>query len=397
MNEKLSNEMGNGRRVSRIRWSSAAVRAVVYQCAALGAIALIAWFLVTNTINNLAAHNIASGFGFLDKQAGFEIGESWLPYSPLDSYAYAILIGLSNTMRVSVIGIVLATGIGMVVGIARISGNYLVSHLAAAFVELLRNIPLLIQLFFWYVLITQVLPGPKAAHLLFPGVHLSNRGLTFPTLVGMSATPTLIALAMAAVICVAMCVWRRRTKHSGERATPVWPYALSLLVGLPWATFVLTGRDVSLNTPVLSGLNFTGGAVISPEFTALMVGLVVYTSAYIAEIVRAGIQSIPEGQWEAARSLGLGRMQQMRLIILPQARRVMIPPLASQFLNLVKNSSLAVAIGYPDLVAVVDTVLNQTGQAIESILIVMLAYLTVSLSISIFMNWYNHRVAMTER
>ncbi|AIO43427.1 amino ABC transporter, permease, 3-TM region, His/Glu/Gln/Arg/opine family domain protein [Burkholderia cepacia] len=381
----------------RFSWMDPKFRSIVYQITAVAMTVLLVWFLVTNTIHNLAAHNIASGFGYLARPAGFAISESWLPYSPLDTYGYAILVGLSNTLRVAVVGIAAATILGTLTGIARVSRNPLVAGIASGYVEVIRNIPLLIQLFFWYVLITQVMPGPRAAHMLLPGVFLSNRGLAFPTITGVSASPVLVSAAL--VVILAIVLWRLRTRNRVRTGAvyPYWRYVFVALAAIPFISFLMSGRDIRLDTPALSGFNFSGGTSISPEFTTLMLGLVIYTAAYIGEIVRAGIRAIHRGQWEAARSIGLSNGKVLQLVVLPQALRVIIPPLASQYLNFVKNSSLAVAIGFPDIVAVVDTVLNQTGQAIECILIVMAAYLTVSLSISLFMNWYNERLALTER
>jgi len=305
-------------------------RRIAYQAAALAAVLALAWFLISNTIANLEARRIASGFGFLGREAGFEIGESFfLRYGAADSYLRALAVGLANTLVVSLIGIVLATGLGGAIGLLRLSGNILLRHLAAAYVEFMRNVPLLVQLFFWYALITEVLPHPREALEPLPGVFLSNRGIFFPTF---------------------------------------------------------------SSSPVLQGFNFAGGAALSPEFAALLIGLSLYTAAFIGEIVRAGILAIPRGQVDAAYALGLTPWQSTRLIVLPQALRVIVPPLTSQYLNLTKNSSLAVAIGYPDLVSIANTTINQTGQAIEGVAIIMAVYLTISLSISAFMNWYNARL-----
>jgi len=302
------------------------------QAALAAALALLAWYFVSNTVANLEARRIASGFAFLWREAGFEIGETaGFAYSAADSYLRALAVGLANTFRVALVGIVLATALGALLGLARLSPNWLLAKLAAAYVEAIRNVPLLVQLFFWYAVISENLPGPAGALNPLPGVYLSNRGIFFP----------------------------------------------------------LPG-----DFPVLSGFNFSGGAALSPEFAALLAGLVTYTAAFIAEIVRAGILSVPRGQIEAAYSLGLARRRAMRFVILPQALRLIVPPMTSQYLNLAKNSSLAVAIGYPDLVSIANTTMNQTGQAIEGVAIIMAVFLTISLSISAFMNWYNRRVAL---
>jgi general L-amino acid transport system permease protein len=308
------------------------VRRLAYQAAALGAVAAVAWFLIANTAANLEARRIASGFGFLGREAGFEIGQSFfLRYGAADSYLRALAVGLVNTLMVSLIGIVLATALGLVVGLSRLSGIFLLRMLAASYVEFIRNVPLLVQLFFWYALITELLPGPREALNPLPGVYLSNRGIFFPTFG---------------------------------------------------------------SVPALEGFNFTGGAALTPEFAALLTGLAIYTASFIAEIVRAGILAVSRGQHEAADALGLSSFEKTFRVVMPQALRVVVPPLTSQFLNLTKNSSLAVAIGYPDLVSIANTAINQTGQAIEGIAVIMAVYLTISLSISAFMNWYNARIAL---
>jgi len=378
-------------------WSDPGVRAVVYQGMALGIVAIVAWMLVSNTLHNLSVRNIATGFGFLGKEAGFAIGESVIPYEASQSYGRAVLVGLLNTLRVAAVGIILATLLGTLIGIARLSGNRLLSGLCAAYIEVARNVPLLIQLFFWYALVTETAPGPRQALHIVPGVFLSNRGLTVPALDGAWATPVLSGLLCAVLACWALVRYGRAYQgRTGRRLPVLWLGAL-LLAGMPALFFAASGTQVSLSVPYLGGFNFTGGMTVSPEFFALLMGLVTYTAAFIAEIVRSGIQAVKQGQWEAADSLGLPRGRTLRLVVLPQALRVMIPPLTSQYLNLTKNSSLAVAIGYPDIVSIVNTTLNQTGQAIEGVLIIMAAYLTVSLSISMAMNWYNQRLAARER
>jgi general L-amino acid transport system permease protein len=304
----------------------------LYQAVLLFAAGLFFWYFASNTAQNLEARRIASGFGFLQREAGFEIGEtSALAYSAADTYLRALAVGLANTFRVAAIGIVIATLLGTLVGLARLAPNWLLAKLAAGYVETVRNIPLLVQLFFWYALITESLPGPEEALNPLPGVFLSNRGIFLP---------------------------------------------------LP--------GDV----PVLSGFNFSGGMAFTPEFAALLLGLAIYTAGFIAEIVRAGVLSVPRGQVEAASSIGLTRRAALRYVVLPQALRLIVPPMTSQYLNLTKNSSLAVAIGYPDLVSVANTTMNQTGQAIEGIAVIMGVYLSISLSISAMMNWYNRRVAL---
>jgi len=373
------------------------VRAVVYQAVALALVGLVAWFLVSNTLANLAARNIATGFAFLGREAGFAIGENLIEYSPADTYGRAILVGLVNTLRVAVLGIVIATVLGTFIGIARLSKNWLVAKLSSIYVEVVRNVPLLLQLFFWYAIITENMPGPRQAYNPLPGVFISNRGLKVPGLEGDGLDWILGGLAAAIAAIIVLAHWARRRQEATGQIFPLGWVGAALLVTLPLLAWVAGGASLSLDMPQLRGFNFTGGITLSPEFAALLAGLVIYTSAFIAEVVRSGIQAVSLGQWEAAGSLGLRRAQVLRLVILPQALRVIVPPMTSQYLNLTKNSSLAVAIGYPDIVSVVNTTLNQTGQAIEGILIIMAAYLTVSLSISIFMNWYNKRIALVER
>lgn len=381
----------------QISWNDPAFRAIVYQIAVLGIVAYVAWYLVTNTMHNLSVRNITTGFDFLDREAGFAIGESSIAYSPADTYKRAILVGIVNTLQVSALGIVLSTLLGTIIGVARLSMNWLVGRLATVYVEVIRNVPLLIQLFFWYVLITENLPGPRQALCPVEGVFLSNRGLKFPALQGDSLSWILYGLLLAALCTFVFYYRSRRHQEKTGKTFPVLSTGLLMLLVFPFIGYFLGGASLALEYPELRGFNFTGGLSISPELSALLAGLVIYTSAFVAEIVRSGIQSIGSGQWEAASSIGLGKARVLRLVILPQALRVMIPPLTSTYLNLTKNSSLAVAIGYPDIVSVVNTTLNQTGQAIEGVLIIMAAYLTVSLSISVFMNWYNRHIALVER
>ncbi len=378
-------------------WSDPTFRSIVYQIIVLGLVAAGVWYLVSNTMHNLQVRNIRSGFDFLGREAGFAIGESLIDYSPTDTYWRAILVGLLNTLYVSLAGIVLATLLGVVVGVARLSKNWLIAKLAAVYVEVLRNIPLLIQLFFWYALIVETLPGPRQAMHPVPGVFLSNRGLRFPAAQGESLVWIVAGAVVALLLTLAAGRYLRRRQIQTGTQTALWPIGLALFILLPVAGFFFGGGQLAFSIPELKGFNFAGGASISPELTALLSGLVIYTSAFVAEIVRSGIQAVPGGQWEAAGSVGLSRRRALRLVVLPQALRIMIPPLTSTYLNLMKNSSLAVAIGYPDIVSIINTTLNQTGQAIEGILIVMAAYLTVSLSISLFMNWYNRRIALVER
>jgi general L-amino acid transport system permease protein len=309
----------------------------------------------------------------------------------------AFIVGVVNTLRVAAIGIVLATVLGTLIGIAKLSSNWLLSRLASIYVEVLRDVPLLLQLLFWYVLM-QGLPAARAAWKPIEGVFLSNRGLILPSIPIEEANLWVIAAAVAGLI--ALCLLRRRLiaqQMVDGRTRHVWPYALALVIGFPALVSLALGASWTITLPELRGFNFVGGLTLAPEYFALLIALVTYTSAFIAEIVRSGIQAVPRGQWDAAQALGLRRSFVLQRIVLPQALRVIIPPMTSQYLNLTKNSSLAVAVGYQDIVSIANTTLNQTGQAIEAIALIMLVFLTISLGISLFMNWYNARIALVER
>ena len=381
----------------RLSWNDPGVRSIVYQVIALCAVGAVVWFLVQNTLHNLSVRNIASGFGFLNREAGFAIGESLIDYGPANDYLRALTVGLLNTLRVAVVGIIFATFLGTLIGIARLSKNWLIRKIASVYVEVMRNIPLLLQLFFWYAIISETMPGPRQALKPLPGVFISNRGVKIPWLQGDGLSWLLWGALLAIVLIIALSRWARKRQEKTGQTFPVWRVSTVLLFLVPAVVWLFSGTSLSIDMPELKGFNFAGGITLSPEFAALIIGLVVYTSAFIAEVVRSGIQSVNHGQWEAAGALGLKNSLVLRLVVLPQALRVIIPPMTSQYLNITKNSSLAVAIGYPDIVSVVNTTLNQTGQAIEGIMIIMGAYLTVSISISLFMNWYNTRIALVER
>jgi general L-amino acid transport system permease protein len=382
----------------RLSWSDPVFRAIVWQVVIVGFVVLVVWYLIDNTNRNLSARHIATGFGFLERVAGIPIGESPIAYNPaVDTYGTALIIGVLNTLRIATVGIVLATILGTLIGIGRLSRNWLLARLTAFYVETLRDTPLLLQLFFWYSIL-QTLPPPRQAWHIGNAIFLSNRGAKVAELVWQPAHSW--ALGVFVLGLVGTFVWNRvalaRQEATGLRPR-VWPVALLLLIGLPAVVWALFGAPLEFDVPVLRGFNFQGGGSISPEYFALLLGLVIYTAAYIAEIVRSGIQAVPHGQWEAAGALGLRRGPVLRRIVLPQALRVIIPPLTSQYLNITKNSSLAVAIGFQDIVSIAYTTLNQTGQAIEGIAIIMAVYLTISLSISLFMNWYNAHIALVER
>ena len=379
-------------------WNDPRIRGVVWQILFVGIVLALVAFLIHNTLVNLRRQNIASGFGFLDREAAFGIGESLIAYSPADTYARAFLVGLLNTLYVSALGIVLATVLGTFMGIARLSSNWLIRKLAQVYVETFRNIPLLLQLFFWWAMLRVSAPAPRQAWELLPGVLVSNRGFVFPV---PTADPVhrwmLLALALGIAGAIGISRWsKRRQALTGAQFPSGWVGA-ALIVGLPLLVFLAAGMPLDLDWPELKGFNFVGGSAVSPEFAALLIGLTVYTGSFIAEIVRAGILAVSWGQSEAASALGLRPGQRMRLIVLPQALRVIVPPMTSEYLSLTKNSSLAVAVGYPDLVSIANTTMNKTGQAVEGIAMIMAVYLAISLLISLFMNVYNRAVALVER
>ena len=373
-------------------------RSILFQIGTLLMVGLLAFYLISNTITNLEKQSIATGIGFLQKEAAFEIGESPITYSAADTYGRALVVGFLNTLIVSFVGIIITILLGTVIGVARLSSNWLVSRLAGGYIELFQDIPVLLQLFFWYAFFYNILPSPKQALNPVLGVFLSNRGLVFGI---PESHPVYKYMALAMVVaCIGIYFIRRWARTRQERTGqlfPVFRVSLAILVGFPLLTWALGGAPTAMNVPVLKGFNFVGGRNISPEFTALLLGLILYTAAYVAEVVRAGIQSVSKGQTEAAMSLGLKPAFVLNLVILPQALRVIIPPLTSQMLNLTKNSSLAVAIGYPDFVSVAGTTINQTGQAVEGVALMMIVYLTLSLLTSAFMNWYNKKMKLVER
>ena len=385
------------RRAAR-SWRSQAFRGLVFQLVAVAAFAFAIWYLAHNTLANMQARGIQSGFDFLWQPAGFDIGESVIPYDALDAYWRAFLVGILNTLRVAVVGIVLATLLGTLIGIGRFSRNAIVRGACYAYVEFFRNIPVLIQLLFWYLLFTDLLPPIFEAISVGGLFHLSKAGFSFPVPVwNVGVGVALAGLALGAVAGVFYRRWAlRQFELTGHvRSLVLVPIAIAcagLILG-----WLVGGMPTAWSIPKAEGFSMEGGASATPEFLGVLLGLVFYTAAFIAEVVRAGIASVAQGQSEAAASLGLTRNHAMRLVVLPQALRVIIPPLTSQYLNLTKNSSLAVAVGYPDVVSIATTSLNNTGRAVEAIAIVMAVYLVLSLSTSAFMNWYNRRAAIKER
>jgi general L-amino acid transport system permease protein len=379
-------------------WNDPAVRGVVFQVLFVAAVVGIGALLVHNTLDNLKRQSIATGFGFLGREAAFGIGESLIAYSPADTYARAFLVGLTNTLYVAGLGIVLATVLGTVMGLARLSSNWLIRKLAQIYVETFRNIPLALQLFFWWGLLRWSAPAPRQAWQPIADLFVSNRGVVFPVPRGDPAHPWILAALLLGIVAAwAVGRWAGLRQARTGRHFPSGWVGLALILGLPLAVLLTAGAPLSLDVPALRGFNFIGGTAVSPEFAALLIGLVIYTGSFVAEIVRAGILAVSWGQSEAAMALGLTPWQRMRLIVLPQALRVIVPPMTSQYLSLTKNSSLAVIIGFPDLVSVANTTINQTGQAVEGIAMIMAVYLAISLAISLLMNLYNRAVALVER
>lgn len=385
---------------AKVAWYNDPVwRGWIFQLIVIGAVIALFWYLAHNTIENLQRQKIASGFDFLRRESGFELGDTLIPYSAADSYGRALWVGILNTLRVSLIAIVLTTILGTLIGIGRLSRNWLLAKLCEWYVEAFRNVPLLLWLLLIYKLISDALPGPRQAIRLFwDTVFLSNRGLQFLVPVADPSHKWIgVAFLVGVVAAVLIARWAKARQNATGKQFPTFRAGAGAVLGLPILVWLVAGAPHAMSIPEMKGFNFEGGAVILPEFTALLLGLTLYTSAFVAEIVRSGILAVHKGQTEAAFAIGLSRGQTMRLVLLPQALRVIIPPMTSVFLNVTKNSSLAIAIGYPDLVAAVNVTINQTGQAIEGILIIMAAYLTVSLSISLFMNWYNKKIALVER
>jgi general L-amino acid transport system permease protein len=361
----------------------------------VAALAWIAYEIVANARANLEAQRITSGFGFLGNTAGFDVSQALIPYSGSDTYTRVFFVGLLNTLLVAVIGIFFATIIGFLVGLGRLSPNWLLSRVAGAYVELVRNLPLLFQILFWYLAVLSTLPNPRQSISLFGSFFLSNRGFVIPKPIGHEGlTAFVIAVVIAIAASLALRSYARRLLFESGKVLRTWPYVLGLLIGLPLLTALLFGKPVTFEIPELKGFNFSGGSRVIPEFVALTVALSTYTAAFIAEIVRAGVLSVHKGQMEAGSSLGLSRGSTLRLIVVPQALRVILPPLTNQYLNLTKNSSLAVGIGYPDLFSVfAGTTLSQTGQAIEIIAITMGVYLLISLVTSAIMSFYGWRLS----
>ena len=367
---------------------------VIVQILFVAAVIWIGYEIVENARANLQAQRIASGFGFLSNTAGFAVSQALIPYSETDTYARVFVVGLLNTLLVSIVGIIIATIIGVLVALGRLSPNWLLARISGGYVEVIRNLPLLFQILFWYLAVLATLPSPRQSISLFGTIFLSNRGLIVPDPVPQQGFGVfIVAIVLGILASLAMHVYARRQLFAAGEKLTIWPFVLAMLIGLPALAVLVFGAPFALDMPQLKGFNFAGGAKVLPEFAALTIALSTYTAAFIAEIVRAGIQSVPKGQMEAGASLGLSRGATLRLVVIPQAMRVILPPLTNQYLNLTKNSSLAVAIGYPDLFSVfAGTALSQTGQAVEIIALTMGVYLLISLVTSAIMNFYGWRL-----
>ena len=378
-------------------WFDARFRSYLWQSLILLAfLATVAW-LTANTLDNLVRRGIQTGFGFLSRPARFPISEGFLAYDPTNPYLKAFAVGLLNTLYISVIVIVVATALGVCIGLGRRSVNPLVRGLASCFVETMRNTPLVVQLLFWYAFLTIGLPAPRAALEPMPGLFLSLRGLFFPWPIVEGGSGLFGSVLLATAIALAAFAWLSRRGRPKRRNSALSVGLVGLAALLLGLTFWASDVRVTLDRPVLRGFNFAGGATLTPEFIALVIGLVLYTAAFVAEIVRGGIDAVPKGQWEGGRALGLREAHILWLVVVPQALRIIVPPMTSQFLNVVKNTTLALAVGYPDFASVMATTINQTGQAIEGVLILMSVYLAISLSVSMFMNWYNRRMMLVTR
>ena len=373
-------------------------RGLLFQGIMLAALLFFVWWIIGNTAENLKRSNIASGFGFLNGRAGFDLAQTPIAFNSDSTYFRALIVGLINTVIISVLGIITALGLGFLIGVGRLSRNWLVRKLSTIYVETFRNIPPLLVIFFWYFGVLSVLPDPKQSIALPFGGFLNNRGFVLPkTIWGEGAWLIAAGLLVGIVFTFLVKKWASdRQMATGQRFPVLWT-SLAMIIGFPLLAFILTGFPLEIEYPKASTFNLSGGFQIRPEFLSLYLALSIYTAAFIAEIVRAGIQGVSKGQSEAARALGFREGANLRLVVIPQAMRTIIPPLTSQFLNLTKNSSLAIAIGYPDLVAVGGTILNQSGQAIEIVAIWMIVYLGLSIATSMFMNWFNAKMAIVER
>lgn len=380
-------------------WNDPQYRALFFQIVLVLALGYFIVSIVNNTLLNMESRGISTGFAFLSEPSGFGILQSLIEFDESHTYGRTFFVGLLNTLLVSGLGIFFATILGFIMGIARLSSNWIIAKAATVYIEIFRNIPLLLQIFFWYFAVLGALPGVRQSMSLGAGIEFNNRGLYLPAPVPQDGFSVIVWLIIISIVATAFLVrWSHKRQEKTGQQFPVFLSSLGLIIGLPLFVFLLMGSPLSWDYPTLKGFNFQGGVTIIPELLALLLALTIYTGTFIAETVRAGINAVSYGQTEAAMAMGLTRIQNLRLIVIPQAMRVIIPPLTSQYLNLAKNSSLATAVGYPDIVAVfMGTTLNQTGQAVEITMMTMAVYLTISLAISMVMNWYNKKMALVER
>ena len=375
------------------------VRGIVFQILTILGLVAFLWYIGSNTMTNIEQRGIKSGFAFMESTAGFEIDESPIQFSSTDTHGRVFLVGLTNTLIITFVGIILSTILGLIIGILRLSNNWLIKKIAAAYIDIFRNIPILLQILFWYNLAIQLLPSPKGSIEFFDSIFMNNRGLYLPVAdINMTTILVISSILIAILASIFLNIWANRRQEETGESFPVLLTALGLLIVLPVIAYFIGGANFNFDYPELKGFNYQGGKVISPEFLALTFALVIYTATFIAEAVRSGIEAVGKGQKEAAASIGLSSYQALKLVVLPQAIRIAIPPVINQYLNLAKNSSLAAAVGYPELVTVFAGIsLNQTGQAIEILAITMLVYLVISLAVSAILNWFNHKMKIKER
>lgn len=396
--EKAVNQSASGSSLSHLIYNPR-FRSIAFQLITVAVLGYFFYIIINNTIDNLNSRGISTGFGFLDRQAGFGISLALIEYDETYTFGRTFIVGLLNTVLVSSLGIILATILGFTVGIARLSSNWMVNRLAAVYIEIVRNVPPLLQILFWYFAVLQALPSARQSLSLGEAIFLNIRGLYVPKPIFESGSWLIGAAAiLAVVLSIGVYIWAKNKQKVTGLQTPVIRIALGLCIGLPMMAYFIMGMPISADYPELKGFNFKGGITVLPELFALWLALGIFTSAFIAEIVRSGIEAVSHGQTEAATALGLSQSKTLKLVVIPQAMRIIVPPLTSEYLNLTKNSSLAMAIGYPDLVSVfAGTTLNQTGQAIEIIFMTMGVYLGLSLLTSWLMNIYNRKVALVER
>lgn len=375
------------------------IRGILFQILTVIGLVAFLWYIGSNTMHNIEQRGITTGFDFLDSTSGFGISESPISYSEVDTHGRVFLVGLSNTLIISVVGIILATILGLIIGVLRLSNNWLVKKLASAYIDIFRNIPILLQILFWYNVVLKALPGPKQSIEFFETIFINNRGFIIPQpALNATTISVLLSIFIAFVGIFFLNKWANKKQEETGENFPVLFVGLGIIIALPVIAYFVSGSNFEFDYPAFKGFNFRGGKTISPEFLALTFALVIYTATFIAEAVRSGIEAVSKGQKEAAASIGLTEYQALKLVVLPQAIRIAIPPTINQYLNLIKNSSLATAIGYPEIVTVFSgTSLNQVGQAIEIISITMLVYLTISLVVSAILNWFNHKMKIKER